>query len=179
MAKKDWETAFACLTDDSQKQLLMGPLMATAFAAGQDAKKKESLNALMKTHGLDPKAKGKDALNNVKNKGALFGDLLGWLEENLPEGKGKGITEMSEKISQAQFSNFNIDGDTATADVANQDGQKKDTVHFRKIDGQWYVEFRGPGASKSNRPTPKFPKNGPKFPTPGKSKKKLPEKFPQ
>jgi hypothetical protein len=154
---KDWKTMFACVTEDSHKVLLLPPMMIAGFSAFGDKSKKESLDALMKKHGIDPTKKtdpGEDPTTGIKDKPALFGDLVEWVDKNGTKPKGgKPRKSFTEKIAGLELANFKTEGDTATADIM-VDGKKKDTADFKKIDGKWYVHM-----DRKQKRAPSFPKN--------------------
>jgi hypothetical protein len=155
---KDWKAVFACMTKESHKHLLGGLMVGAGFtAAFGDKKKKESFEALMKKHGVDMSKKlgpDDDPTAGIKDKPAMFGDLVEWLDKNSSQKKGEKQKSFSEQISSIELTNFKIDGDTATAD-ATQDGKKKgEPTEFKKIDGKWYMHFE----EKKSRPK-RFPKD--------------------
>ena len=50
---------------------------------------------------------------------------------------GKGKKDPMKEIRDMEFTDFKIDGDTATAKAG------KKTIHFSLIDGKWYVDLLG------------------------------------
>jgi hypothetical protein len=143
--EKDWNTMFACMTQESHKTMLGGVMIGAGFSTFGDEKKKESFEALMKKHGVDTSKKvgpNDDPMAGIKDKPALFGDLVEFLEKNSPQKKGEKQKSFSETFSSVELKNFKIDGDKATADVVGKDGgEKEEPAEFRKIDGKWYLHF--------------------------------------
>jgi hypothetical protein len=151
---KDWKSLFACLTKESHKMLTGGVMLAAGFSTFGDKDKQESFEALLKKHGVDPAKKfavGGDPTAGVKDRAALFGDLIQFLEKNSPPPKaGKPRKSFTEQISSVKLTNFKIDGATATADVTQDGKRKREPAEFKKIDGKWYLHFenkirKGPG----------------------------------
>jgi hypothetical protein len=142
-ADKDWKTMFTCSTDNAKMILIMGPMSRAEGVAFSDASKKESLDAILKKHGIDPTKKpgpDDDPMAGVKDKAALFADLTDWLDKNRPKSKnGKPRPSMVDRIANTEFNNFKTTGDTATAEMSS--GGRKMPIDFKKIDGKWYVHI--------------------------------------
>jgi hypothetical protein len=182
---KDWKTVFACSTDESQTMLL-GLMMFFAWDGTFGEATEESFNALLKKHGIDPsrnsdamtrfqasmekkhgidpskKARiNEDPTTGIKDKGALFGDLMVFMEKNpskTKDGKFRKTfpEEFSETYSAVEFSNFKIDGATATTDVIRNGKKMGEPAEFKKIDGKWYWNM-----DLKPRKVPAFPKKKP------------------
>ena len=149
MAERDWANGFDCLDDESQKALVEVVWEDARFTVGTDASKKESLEELLKTHGL-LKIWQANWYNHVEDKRALVGALIDWLDANVPQGwldwKGKrGFASdkwhlrhvvIANEIKQMEFINFKTDGDSATAEMTKPIlGERK--AYFNKVGGNW------------------------------------------
>lgn len=136
MANKEWNTAFDCVTPQSRDALINIAFIGAAFTAGfdEDKSKEKSLEAVLQKHGLNTKKKPDVA--GIANKPELFGDLVSWMEQN-SEQKKPGL---SEAIAITEFSNFEIEGNAATAD-SKSEGKGPKQVHFVKTGDKWYVDL--------------------------------------
>ena len=152
---KDWKNAFACVTEESRKELALAAKRDADDSAFGDEAKKKSLAKIFKKHGIDDKKTGPfgNPVANVKDKPALFGDLAHWVEKN-GTAKEKRVIQ---QWASTEFSNFQTDGDKAAADT-NMGGQKEQTpVAFKKIDGKWFLGISRITLGK-RRGSPPFPK---------------------
>jgi len=137
MKHENWERAFQCLNDEkSRMALLAAAMLPAAFATGNDESKRKSLKAVTDKHGeLKP-----DDLSNVKKLAAMFGDLEKWLTNNLPKIDGKPQESIGKQFEIAEYKNFKVKADVATA-VVYQNGRKSPTAaYFKRIKGKWYFD---------------------------------------
>ncbi len=157
--QKDWDAMFSSMTDDSHEMLTTGLMFGASMTAFQDQAKQDSLEQLLQKHGIDTSKKKKltkSPTAGAKDQSALFADLIDWMEKNTPEDKkGQAMTPMAERFATTEFSNFQIQGDQATADVSIGGMKKQRPAEFRLIDGKWYFHLE-PRVTKAKG----FPKNG-------------------
>jgi len=152
MRTKDWERAFACATPAWQNALVKNALFDAAITAGftKEASVLRSLADLAQKHGLDIKQleiarlAGDDITTSVKavaQKPAFYGDLIsfmGGLEAAIEPNP-------AEPMATASFSDFKVDGATATAKVTFEFPEshfrgEPATWYFVRIDKKWYVD---------------------------------------
>lgn len=135
MVAKDYSSAFSYLTAESQ-DLLVGVMMIGAgfstFGSEENATK---LNEILEKHGVDSKSSNEKSFEDVKDKGALFGDLLGFLE-SLSGADGEEPEPFTGKFETAELKDVKVDGDKATGTVGDE------PMHFVKIDGRWLIDMK-------------------------------------
>ena len=164
---KDWPTFCNAMTDDSVTEFSAGILamgkMLTVLAAlptpppniepikpvitkietliencGVDAE------TLEKVDPMDPRVMGNDEFiaelgSGISDPPGFLGKMFGYMEEakELSGGNGPGAL----RFGEASLENLEIDGDQASADVANGDPGSPKKVNFVKTDGGWKVKF--------------------------------------
>lgn len=153
-AKKDWSVAYNCLAPEARDLAVVQLITMFQFASSGAGKSKEALEALLVKHGFDAKkawaaaqdeakASGADRKNiewrkfvttyasAIKDKGALFADLLRWADEHYA-GSGprpsKPVTLIDVKVS----------GDTAAGKLSNGTGDGW-PVDFKKVGEHWWI----------------------------------------
>lgn len=139
--KKDWKTLYACFDPQESDSVLFAFVMVAGFATmGNEAGAKE-IEAICQKHGVKKgdgsglgskeaqKKAAADAFSGVKDKPALFADLMTAVEKYAKEG--------SVTIVKGTLKDVKTDGDKATATMDKGDG-KTDTMKFIRRDGRWY-----------------------------------------
>lgn len=155
---EDWAQVFKCITPESQDMFAQIPVqtlkVAKAFGNfgkkdGKADPKLEKMEEVLKKHGVDLDAE--KPLANVSDKGALFADFMQLSKEEAdPKKKGGPFARMKDDLSKTTFTNFEIDGDSATCDV-KVEGKPDDKGFFKKIDDKWYVDFAESMKQKKRR----------------------------
>lgn len=164
VGNNDWKTATQQMTVESQDGLASMMLMVAPFSMMMDPEnaeaKQKSFEALLAKHGIEepktdenaenksadaapqnPTDAGKDMkdmLANVKDKPALIGDLMAWVDKN-----SKGGDKMMVGIETSELKDVKIDGQKATGTlVMTKDGEtSNEPIEFRQVDGKWYIHL--------------------------------------
>jgi len=156
--KKDWKTAYTCLTPDSGDrlagQMIFVGAMIKSFAAfdktGKLAGLVKPIDAVFDKHGLtkeslakakpskDPKEQDAALLKLarlVKDRAAFLGELMPVMEKL---GSKKG-----DELGKATLKDVKIDGDNATGTAVTEKGgvEKEEPLKFKKIGGGWRIDL--------------------------------------
>lgn len=136
MIDRDFERAFAFMTREAQAAAVGSVLLAAAYASQADEKTLESFTRLAEQYAW---VKNRTDLESYDDLPALFADVVGWVEENVPGGHGARIADaFVQQAKDAAFAEFEIDGDRAQAQMMT--GKRKIRVRFEKIDGRWLMD---------------------------------------
>ena len=131
---EDWTSAFACMTAESQVAFIKFVVVDAALTAGAD--KSKSFKSLIKKHGFE--LDQEPDFMSVDDKPALFGDLISWMKQN----SEKKEESFSMVLAKTEFTNFKIEGDTATADTGSKtNGKDSEKIHFVRTNEKWYLNF--------------------------------------
>jgi hypothetical protein len=154
--KKDYETAMAQTTPDSQDMMLAGMVMVASFAAMDptNADAGKDVKAILDKHGIKDSGpmgaappEGKSPFAEVKNKPACIGELMTLLEK-----KGSGGPSPATQLAEAKLEGVKVSGDTAegTVKVKKDSGEESQPAKFKKVGDVWLIDFAsaagGPGA---------------------------------
>ncbi|MCH7988332.1 MAG: hypothetical protein IID46_04180 [Planctomycetes bacterium] len=152
---KDWKSVFACVTKESYDTLVFGTMKTAGFSTSGDEDKTNSLNELFEKHGIDDQIKklAGNPVTVVKDKMALFDDLMDWLEKNAPASKKNMILQ----LASVRFSNFKTEGDKAIADFSMNGQKSGKPAEFKKLDGQWFLDMVVRSGGTRTAP-PRFPR---------------------
>ncbi len=140
----EWPKVINVLSQESQTMFTASMVMDASFST-TDKAKQESLDQLLKKHGIDVNAEpepgdenaGPESLiKSVKDLPALVSELSKWMSENADD-SDSGFMEVGE------LGEVTIDGDIATAQVDSERGMRP--IEFRKVDGSWVVHLPKPG----------------------------------
>ena len=150
-AEGDWPTVIGCITKESRGQFVSKVTMVTDMAVIRDQQKRAALDALLRKHGVEEN-RHPEVFDQVNDKGALLADLIDFGQKNPPPADSgmKGFGSLMDLWSKAEFANFQIDGNTATADVIAPD-QPVGLFDFRRIDGKWYNDPAATDVRRKNR----------------------------
>ncbi len=169
LSQRDWTTALSCMDEESQAMFVgTTVMMAQLLSTSADESEKKSLDALLRRHGIEERPKGDATMKmplKSMEKTALVGDLFAWFEKNQPPAAGttrngitiKGGGSPIEDIARTEFSDFKIDGGTASATSTTSMGTRK-PFYFKRVEGKWYIDFATTmrkGMENLNRPPSK------------------------
>jgi hypothetical protein len=156
MKNKDFKTAFAQTTPDSQDIMIGGFSMALPMAAAdpqKGPKSAEELKKILDQHGVkpidfsqfkptqDPRSIFKEASAGVKDKPACLADIITWVTTN-----DKNSSMGFEKFSATTLSDVKTEGDTATGTLKSDaagPGPQTDFMKFKRLDGAWFIDLAG------------------------------------
>ena len=153
--KKDWKALCGCITPESRDKMAGGIAFAGAmlqqFAAlgGEEGKKKAAkIKSVLEKHGLTetlkamnsspvgPEEMTKKLLKLIKDRDAFLADMLTAMDD--------GNTSSNMPFAgKATLKDVKIDGDSATGTVVfkKDDGEKSDTMAFKKVEGSWKMDM--------------------------------------
>ncbi|HTQ37963.1 MAG TPA: hypothetical protein VMJ32_02990 [Pirellulales bacterium] len=154
MQSKDYKTAFAQTTPDSQEVLLGAMATTLNIIAALDQSKEPDIRKIFDTYGVkkldlntvgpnvDQKTVLKQLTADVKDKPACLADIYMWIENNASD-KSQATQAAFGNLIDAELADVKIDGDTATATAKTRPGgvDKSDTLKFKKIDGIWQLDL--------------------------------------
>lgn len=155
MAKRDWKTGFQCFAPEDRDLVDVHLIYMSSFVARGPQEK--SLQKLFVKHGFDA-AKASTAMRkfdatalekkkpdsralrelvrvyaaDIKDKEAFFVEILGWFQKN--------YGQFFFRAEPTKLKELKTTGDTASAKLVAE-GDSGWTVHFRRIDGAWYLTF--------------------------------------
>lgn len=146
----DYDVTFRCMAPDGRDGMLFGMMIVLGFSTMGDEDATTEVENILKKHGakvdededeeegidLGDEAKMKEAVakifKDVKNKPALFKDLMKALEKHSDESE-------SPVPKDAELKDVKIEGDTATGTISSEDGEEE--AEFVKQNGRWYAKF--------------------------------------
>ena len=147
-ASKNWKALFQTIDPEKSDLMLFAVVMGASFSTMGNAEAQKELEPMLAKHGLDPKAKpnmsgkegpesaAKEAFKNVKDKPALFAEVMAFTEKN-----SKGKDSMKMPFDNATLKDVKIDGEKATGTSTQADG-KTTPMHFVKRAGSWYISMQ-------------------------------------
>ena len=146
-SKRDMEDLMNCLTEESQETFVemlvgfFGMMKGFAGLAGEELPEPiAKLDKVMKKHGLSDKVleEMEDESYPVKDKAALVGDFF---KASGMGSKTRKLPPMWNTLTQptGKLADVSINGDTATATAV--DGDTREMVSFKKIDGGWLIHL--------------------------------------
>ncbi len=140
-AAHNWERGFRCMTlgkQQSSAAMAMFPAIVV-MAANKDEQTDASLERMLAKHGLTvDDASGRiSEMTDTRTLATVFGDLMTWVADNHQPVDGKRLPVL-ERIAAGTYTNFEIDGDVAFADL-QREGKKPSRPQFTRIDGKWYL----------------------------------------
>lgn len=140
---KDWPTVFECLTTESRLKLLSTTHQPAAMTTTGDGARVSEFNAILKSHGVDP-SKGSKGLTSAEKQGALFSDMLDWIERSSPGSLDADLIPLFDRLrefAKSEPAEFQIDGDNAaTSYKSNRIPNAR--IHLTRIDGKWLVDLK-------------------------------------
>lgn len=175
IAEKQWDRTLACLTPQSQDTFVGMLMMAAGFSTVGDEAKQKEFEEMLNKHGVNPNqqqpAPGtspQDAMSQQladADKPALLGDLMTWMEDNLPE-NAQGQTP-ADGLKNAELGDITTSEDTARGQVTQEEGRIS-PIAFQKMDGKWYIDYetimREQMQQQQNQQAPMPPQQGPQGP---------------
>lgn len=131
LSSGDFDAAFDCLDTGAQRTLIGGLYMGAAYKTAGNLEQGMALSELAETHNLNElRAEAVDSAQLA----AIFGDLIAWMEVAAPE----MLQKLAESAAATEYSEFEIDGDRATAKTT-KDGKKTRDTRFVEVKGRWLV----------------------------------------
>jgi hypothetical protein len=130
MADRDWERAFGYLTRNAQAEMVGWVYVTGAYRSQADPALAKSFSKLARKYGFD---RDGAALEEAGNLAEIFGELVDWIEDNLPD-----PFDPAERMATTEFSEFEIDGDRARAKMLSRGRTRR--VGFTKIHGRWFLD---------------------------------------
>ncbi|HZZ74038.1 MAG TPA: hypothetical protein VFE24_17425 [Pirellulales bacterium] len=154
-AKKDW-AGFASGLSSGSQDLMIGAFSMMSMPGIPGSDKLKGVSEVMTKHGVKPislndivavggdQGKVMDLISksgeNVKDKSACIGDVMGWMEKNADKDSPIKTEFKADEIAASTISDVKIDGNKATAMIKSKK-DKPDEVDFQKIDGKWYMDM--------------------------------------
>lgn len=149
-AENDMKGVLACMTQDSQNQMVMASMMMAAFlplnfSDDQEKVKKlgEEIKTIMEKHGLteDMDAGGEEPdiekyLTPVKDRAQLAADLFALMQREDPD------SNPFANMANAELKDVKMDGETATGKFS-LDGRDED-IEFVMVNGNWLIKMPEP-----------------------------------
>lgn len=135
---RDWNRAAKCLTWKSRFRLYAWITLVDlgkAYDEKLDVKKLSNIRAELRKFGVDDEDSGffKDHSRFARGM-ALYESRMSKVFPRLAGSARKRFAAVVHK-------NFNINGDVATADLMNGNEDWPKTAYFKRIDGQWFVDY--------------------------------------
>jgi hypothetical protein len=153
---KDYKTAFAQTTPDSQEMVAGAMAMGMSMFSMMDPKKDPEANQILEKHGVkkldmtgpppnmnDPKSFMKQMVGGVKDKPACIAEIITWMEKNANQ-NGEAAPG-TEEFANATLEDVKVDGNSATGTIKTKKGdvERKQDAKFQKIGDLWFVDFAG------------------------------------
>lgn len=136
MEKRSWAEGFQYLTVELQQDFLERNLHIFSEYRIEKPVTKRALDALRSKHSLSWDAKkqrlGKSPLAKVKDKAALFKDLVA-LKEKMTSRRSN-----PREFTEPKFSKYRIEKNAATA-VMSVRGRQVQVVRFRRVRKKWFI----------------------------------------
>ena len=147
LQQDDWQAAAGFMTEDSQAMLAGSLVFMGGLAAAFGAENAGDIEALLQKHGIteqsmseppegidptEPLGMMKALTAGIKDKPAFIGEMIAWMDQ---QGDGSEVPD----FSKAELSDLSIDGETATATVANI--EEAQPIEFRRVNGTWLVHL--------------------------------------
>jgi hypothetical protein len=150
MTRKDWKTGFRCFAPEDRDLVIAHLITMTRFVTARAEKAEQAAEALLKKHGFEP-AKAEEAVktasigveanqdkpdwkpvvkafvDQIKDKELLFASTLTWLDQDYGGDRKVGACSLQE---------LKATEDAATGQLNTGSAH---TVHFRKVDGRWFM----------------------------------------
>jgi hypothetical protein len=139
--EKNWKTATALLSRESQSMMAAGMIMGASFMTMGDEAKQKDLEQLLQKHGIDlneePPADDQDAgpealTRPIKDLPTFVGEVAAWMDKQ-GDGEGSGMPEMG------KLGEVTVDGDNATASIETEMGPQP--IEFHRVDGSWLIHL--------------------------------------
>jgi uncharacterized protein YpuA (DUF1002 family) len=143
MGKRQWERAFRCNTLATQQDMALLTIFPAGAVAGKDEAKNTALYDLLKKYGVEdekdiPKIK---TMTDTKTLSGLFGDVMTWVSQNASDDPAKQ-KRILDRIAAGEHTDFQTEGDRATAKFHPKFRGKARTRHFLKVAGKWYIDVK-------------------------------------
>jgi HEAT repeat protein len=151
--KKDWGAFHDQVDPEDRNVAIFALLFLAAFATMGDDDAAKEFEGLMKKHGVPEKKEGaeplpmndkeklkeaaKEMFKDVKDKRALFADILAFTESRQKEGENDGfmITEKTE------LTGLKEEGEVATGTLKGTKDDEEKPIKFVKRESRWYLAF--------------------------------------
>jgi hypothetical protein len=156
MQKKDYPTAMAALTPESQDMMLGMMAIATSFMSAFDPAGGKDAKAILDKHGIksfdanmaepkDPKDAMKQLTAGVKDKPAAISELMVFMEKSAKDKGGQTGPTPGAELADAKLVDVKVEGASATGSIKmKKDGvDQTQPAKFQKIGEAWFVDLAG------------------------------------
>jgi hypothetical protein len=154
MKNKDYKSAFAQTTPESQDVMIGSFAMFVPMAAAADPqngpKSAAEIKKILDQHGVksidssqlkptqDPRSLFKQATIEVKDKPACLADIINWIST-----QDKNPSLGFDKFGTATLADVKTEGETASGTMKSSTGpaSQSEPMKFKRIDGVWLIDL--------------------------------------